>query len=77
MIIWKKLTQLKWLFANDSIMYMAMSGDADVTSFQQNLDRFAASEEKWMMKLHLQMQCATSYTSKYSNLHNIIIMATH
>ena len=45
----------KWLFANDSIMYMAMSGDADVTSFQQNLDRFAASEEKWMMKLHLQI----------------------
>ena len=42
------------LFADDTIMYMAMSGPGDSTSLQQDLDRLAAWEEKWKMEFHPQ-----------------------
>ena len=42
------------LFADDTIMYMAMSGPGDSTSLQQDLDRLAAWEERWKMEFHPQ-----------------------
>ena len=42
------------LFADDTIMYMAMSGSGDSTSLQQDLDRLTAWEEKWKMEFHPQ-----------------------
>ena len=42
------------LFADDTMMYMAMSGLGDSTSFQQDLYRLAAWEEKWKMEFHPQ-----------------------
>ena len=38
------------LFADDTIMYMTMSGASDAASLQEDLDRLAAWENKWKMQ---------------------------
>ena len=40
------------LFADDTIMYLTMTGENDAASLQQDLDKLAAWEEKWQMKFH-------------------------
>ena len=50
----KEVNSTVRLFADDTIMYMAMSGPGDSTSLQQDLDQLAAWEEKWKMEFHPQ-----------------------
>ena len=42
------------LFADDTIMYMALTNANDATSLQQDLDKLASWEEKWKMSFHPQ-----------------------
>ena len=42
------------LFADDTIMYVTMTGEKDAASLQQDLDHLAEWEEKWQMKFHPQ-----------------------
>ena len=42
------------LFADDTIMYMALTNANDATSLQQDLVKLASWEEKWKMNFHPQ-----------------------
>ena len=42
------------LFADDTIMYVTMTGERDAASLQQDLDHLADWKEKWQMKFHPQ-----------------------
>ena len=42
------------LFADDTILYVTMTGERDAASLQQDLDHLADCEEKWQMKFHPQ-----------------------
>jgi len=59
------------LFADDTIMYMTMTGATDAASLQQDLDHLAAWEEKWMMKFHPDKCSVLRITrSKSPKVHN-------
>lgn len=47
-----KLNSTVRLFADDTIAYLAIKGDADADTLQQDLDKLAAWEEKWKMEFH-------------------------
>jgi hypothetical protein len=40
------------LFADDTIAYVTISSDADAANLQQDLDKLAEWESKWLMKFH-------------------------
>jgi hypothetical protein len=40
------------LFADDTIAYVTISSDADAANLQQDLDKLAEWESKWLMKCH-------------------------
>ena len=40
------------LFADDTIAYVTVSSDADGANLQQDLDKLAEWESKWLMKFH-------------------------
>jgi hypothetical protein len=42
------------LFADDTIVYMTVSSDADANTLQNDLDLLGAWEEKWQMSFHPQ-----------------------
>ena len=54
------------LFADDTMMYMAMTGARDAASLQQDLDHLAAWEEKWQMKFHPEKCSVIRITRKQS-----------
>ena len=40
------------LFADHTIAYVTISSDADAANLQQDLDKLAEWESKWLMKFH-------------------------
>ena len=54
------------LFADDTIMYMTMSGASDAASLQEDLDRLATWENKWIMQFHPQKCSVFRLTRKKS-----------
>jgi hypothetical protein len=40
------------LFADDTIAYVTISSDTDAANLQQDLDKLAEWESKWLMKFH-------------------------
>ena len=51
------------LFADDTIAYVTISSDADAANLQQDLDKLAEWESKWLMKCHPE-KCSVLTISK-------------
>ena len=62
----KEVNATVHLFADDTIMYMTISGPGDSTSFQLDLDRLAAWEEKWKMEFYSQ-KCSVLHITRSSS----------
>ena len=59
------------LFADDTIMYVTMTGERDATSLQQDLDHLADWEEKCQMKFHPQKCSVLRITrNKFTKIFN-------
>jgi len=54
------------LFADDTIVYVTISNDTDAANLQNDLDKLAEWEEKWLMKFHLE-KCNVLSISKKRN----------
>ena len=67
------------LRADDTIVYLTISGDTDCISLQEDLDKLAYWEDKWKMKFHPDKCQVISITRKRKtikcdyNLHNHIL----
>ncbi len=47
-----KITSKVRLFADDTIMYLAVMNDSDTTTLETDLDKLAEWETKWQMQFH-------------------------
>ncbi len=47
-----EITSKVRLFADDTIMYLAIMNDSDTTTLQRDLDKHAEWETKWQMQFH-------------------------
>jgi len=47
-----ELSQRVRLFADDTIVYIAISNSTDCEKLQSNLDKLADWENKWLMNFH-------------------------
>ncbi len=47
-----EITSKVRLFADDTIMYLAILNDSDTTTLQRDLDKLAEWETKWQMQFH-------------------------
>ena len=71
------------LFADDIIAYVTISSDADAANLQQDLDKLAEWESKWLMKFHPEKCYVLTISkkrspSKYNNtLHGHILEQIH
>ena len=48
----EQLTSTTRLFADDTMIYMAVKGESDADLLQRDLDRLSEWEDKWMMEFH-------------------------
>ena len=57
------------LFADDTIAYVTISSDANAANLQQDLDKLAEWESKWLMKFHPRYA-----TNRYHNTSSVSSM---
>jgi hypothetical protein len=65
------------LFADDTIVYLAITSDVDRVHLQEDLDRLAHWEQTWKMGFHLGKCNVMSITKKRNSVINCYILHGH
>ena len=73
----QKTSNLVRLFADDTIVYLTISLNADRVHLQEDLDRLAHWEQTWKMNFHPEKCNVLSITKKRNPVTNCYILHGH